>query len=278
MNRSVRQNELSETIAQPIWEGKAIMGTAGSVKDPVATYSFVIHLPKNRRKTSVKGCGFLPPTAQYLDPYSKHPKEAAALLAGLTWIHELLKQYPNHTGTNPHPLLIPIDNDVVLVKDVHRIITNAQTPTYDLLSPDFDNNAGSPHYLPIRTDIAHIKGHQDRTKLWHELDLRAKCIAASGKICNQQQCKSAQTLSSVNSTTVTAYYSNQDTDSPPHLNLSTIPSPHVASTLASQSPLPYMRKMPLCKCQNNNNISQYHNWTRLSIQEQSLHPSKPTCY
>jgi hypothetical protein len=28
--------------------------------------------------------------------------------------------------------------------------------------------------LPIRTDIAHVKDHQDRTKLWHELDLRAK--------------------------------------------------------------------------------------------------------
>jgi hypothetical protein len=37
----------------------------------------------------------------------------------------------NHTGSNPHPLLlIPIDNEGV-VKDVHRTI-NAQTPTYDL--------------------------------------------------------------------------------------------------------------------------------------------------
>jgi hypothetical protein len=28
--------------------------------------------------------------------------------------------------------------------------------------------------LPIRTDIPHVKGHQDRTKPWHKLDLWAK--------------------------------------------------------------------------------------------------------
>jgi hypothetical protein len=123
----------------------------------------------------VKGGGFLPPTAQYLDPYSKHPK-AAALLAGLTWIQELLRQFPNHTGSNPLPVPIPpVDNEGV-VKDVHRII-NAQTPTYDLLSPDFDIRQAirtKLNELPNPTDIAHVKGHQDRTKSWDELDRRAK--------------------------------------------------------------------------------------------------------
>jgi hypothetical protein len=83
MNRGVRQNELSETIAGAIWEGKAIMGTDGSVQDPVVTYSFVISISRTDVKTSVKGGGFLPLTSQYLDPHSKHP-EAATLLAGLT--------------------------------------------------------------------------------------------------------------------------------------------------------------------------------------------------
>lgn len=182
MNRGVRQNELSETIARAIWKGKAIVGTDGSVQDPVVTYSFVMSISRTDVKTSVKGGGFLPPTgAQYLDPYSKCP-EPAALLAGLTWIQERLQQYPNHTGTNPHPLLIPVDNDGV-VKDVHRII-NAQTPTYDLLSPDFDIVQAIRTKLielPIRTDIAHVKGHQDRTKLWHELDLRAKINVLADK-------------------------------------------------------------------------------------------------
>jgi hypothetical protein len=110
-NRGVQQNELPETIARAIWEGKAIMGTDGSVQDPVATYSFVISISRTYVKTSVKGGGgFLPPTAQYLDPYSKHP-EAAALLAGLTWIQELLLQFPNQTASNPLPLLIPVDNE-----------------------------------------------------------------------------------------------------------------------------------------------------------------------
>jgi hypothetical protein len=111
-----------------------------------------------------------------LDPYSKRPGEAAVLLAGLTWIQELLCQFPNHAGSNPLTLLIPVDNEGV-VKDVHRTI-NAQTPTtYDLPSPDFDILQAIRtilNELPIWTDIAHIKGHQDRTKLWHELDLRAK--------------------------------------------------------------------------------------------------------
>jgi hypothetical protein len=69
MNRGVRQNEFSETIARAIWERKAIMGTDGSVRDPVATYSFVISISRTDVKTSVKGGRFLPPTAhQYLYP------------------------------------------------------------------------------------------------------------------------------------------------------------------------------------------------------------------
>jgi hypothetical protein len=81
MNRGVWQDEMSETIARAIWEGKAIMGTDGSVQDPVATYSFVISISRTDVKPNVRDGGFLPLTAQYLDPYSKRP-EAAALLAG----------------------------------------------------------------------------------------------------------------------------------------------------------------------------------------------------
>jgi hypothetical protein len=139
MNRGVQQNELSEetTLARAIWEGMAIMGTDGSVQDPVAIYSFVISISRTDVKTNVKGSGFLPLTAQYLDLYNSKCPEAAALLAGLSWIHqELLRQFPNHTGSNnPHPLLIPVDNEGV-IKDAHRTI-NAQTPTtYNLLSPN----------------------------------------------------------------------------------------------------------------------------------------------
>jgi hypothetical protein len=53
MNRGVGQNELSETIAWAILEGKAIMGTDGSVQDPVATYSFVISISRTDVKTSL---------------------------------------------------------------------------------------------------------------------------------------------------------------------------------------------------------------------------------
>jgi hypothetical protein len=113
---------------------------------------------------------------EYLDPYSKRP-EAAALLAGLTWIQNLLRKFPNHTETNPPPLQIPVDtNEGVVVQDVHRTTINEQTPTFDLLSPDYDILQAIRTILLIdlliRTDIAHVCGHQDRHKLWHELDNR----------------------------------------------------------------------------------------------------------
>jgi hypothetical protein len=108
------------------------MVTDGSVQDAIATDSFVISISRTDVKPNVIGGGFLPPTAQYLDPYSKHP-EAAALLAGISWKQNLLHQYLNHTGSNPHPLLIPVDNKGVVKDVLHRTI-NAQTPTYDLSS------------------------------------------------------------------------------------------------------------------------------------------------
>jgi hypothetical protein len=54
------------------------MGTDGSVQDPIATHSFVISISQPDVEPCVLGGGFLPPTAQYLDPYSKHPEAAAA--------------------------------------------------------------------------------------------------------------------------------------------------------------------------------------------------------
>jgi hypothetical protein len=127
--------------------------------DHVATYSFVISISQTEVKPNVKGGGFLPPTAQYLDPYSKRP-EAVALLAGLSWIQNLLHQYPNHTGSNPPPLLIPVNNEGV-GKDVHRT-SNEQTPTFDLLSPDFDILQAirtTLNELPIRTETSRTLRH-----------------------------------------------------------------------------------------------------------------------
>jgi hypothetical protein len=82
MNHGVMRNDTYENIAGSIWEGKAIMGTNGSVKKCKATYSFVLSMSKTNVNTNVKGGGFLPTTPQYTDPYSKRT-EAAALLAGL---------------------------------------------------------------------------------------------------------------------------------------------------------------------------------------------------
>jgi hypothetical protein len=111
MNRDVLYyNTPRELIAKAIWEGTAIMGTDGSVRDPIATYSFVISLSQEAVAVSVKGGGFLPPTAQYLDPYSNQT-EAATLLAGIN---------PSDTSTPALP--IAIDNKSVVL-DVYRVIT-----------------------------------------------------------------------------------------------------------------------------------------------------------
>jgi hypothetical protein len=163
-------NETKELIAKSIWEGKAIMGTDGSVKGSTATYSFIISMSQTNVTTNVKGGGFLPPSTEYMDHYSKCTK-AAALLAGIRWVQLLLARYPSHTNSDPPPLPIPIDNDSV-VKDVHQTI-NDQSPTFHLLSPDYDIMQAirtTLKDLPISTEIYHVKGHQDQQKHWSELD------------------------------------------------------------------------------------------------------------
>jgi hypothetical protein len=174
MNRGVLTNVPKETIAKAIWEGQAIMGTDGSVRDPLATYSFVISLSQIEVETCAKGGGFLPTTAKYLDHYSQRT-EAAALLAGLCWIKALLTRFPNHTHNNPPSLPIPIDNKAV-VTDVNRTI-NLQTPTFDLLSPDYDILQAireTVQALPIQVEVFHVKSHQDRTKQWEDLNAHAQ--------------------------------------------------------------------------------------------------------
>lgn len=102
MNHGVMINDVKENIAKAILEGKAIMGTDGLVKLSAATYSFDMSMSQTDVTTNVKGGGFLPPTMQYMDPYSKRT-EAAALLAGLQWVQLLLVWHPNHTDLTHLP-------------------------------------------------------------------------------------------------------------------------------------------------------------------------------
>jgi hypothetical protein len=90
MNQGVTSTTPEAIVAQAIWDGQAIMGTDGSVKGDIATYSWVISTTSNTIGADIQGGGYLPPTAQYMDHYSKRP-EAAALFAGLSWIHALLQ-------------------------------------------------------------------------------------------------------------------------------------------------------------------------------------------
>jgi hypothetical protein len=154
MNRGVMRNDMYENIARSIWEGKAIMGTDGSVKKSRASYSFVISMSKTNVTINVKGGGFLPTTFQYTDPYSKCT-EAAALLAGLQWIQLLHAQNPNPTDSTPLPLLISIDNDSV-VKDVHRQIDD-QSPTFAQLASVLTMTSCKPSEPPSWTYPSKLK-------------------------------------------------------------------------------------------------------------------------
>jgi hypothetical protein len=59
------------TIAQAIWDGMAIMGTDGSVKNGVTTYAWVLSTTDLYIEPDIKGGGFLPPTAPYTEHQSK---------------------------------------------------------------------------------------------------------------------------------------------------------------------------------------------------------------
>jgi hypothetical protein len=51
------------------------------------------------------------------------------------------------------------------------------TPTFDYLSPDYDIMQAiclTLRELPIDVSVYHVKGHQDRTKHWTELDPSAQ--------------------------------------------------------------------------------------------------------
>jgi len=182
MNRGVITHVPRAKVAKAIWEGKAMMGSDGSVTGSLATYSFVISISQTSVAPDVEGGGFLPPTAKYMDPYSKRP-EAAALFAGLIWIKNLLEEYPNHTDNEPTPLPIPVDNQAVIA-DVHRVF-NQQSSTYAHISSDFDILQAirtTIENLPIRTNIAHVSSHQDDTTPWDELDNRAKINVLADKV------------------------------------------------------------------------------------------------
>jgi hypothetical protein len=177
MNCGVQCTSPKHVIAQSIWNGLAILGTDRSVCDDMATYSWVLSTTNDDIQPDIKGGGFLPPSAEYTTHYSKCCEVAALLYASLTWIADLLQCYPNQNpdAVNPPSILIPVDNESI-IKDILCPI-NAQTPTFHLLSPDYDIIQAIHtliKQLPIKVDIFHIKSHQDKHKPYDELTFDAQ--------------------------------------------------------------------------------------------------------
>ena len=171
MLRGTQHTTLLHIAAQSLWDGQAILATDGSVKDDVATYAWVISTTNDTVGPDIKGGSLLPPSAPYANCASKRP-EAAALYAALQWIELILTKYPdttNSAGESP-PLPIPIDNKSV-INDIQRP-TDTTTPIFNTMTPDYDIIQAIRKIipkLPIKLDIFHIKGHQDRTKAFEEL-------------------------------------------------------------------------------------------------------------
>ena len=161
--------------------------TDGSVKDDIATYSWILSTTNDNIGPDIKGSGLLPPSALYAHHASKH-LEAAALYVALQWIDLVLKKYPDTTtcaGDSP-PLLIPIDNQLV-IDDIQQPIQDT-TPTFHTMSPDYDIIQAIRTLiptLPIKLDIFHIKGHQDRTKAFEDLTPYAQLNVLADKYAEQ---------------------------------------------------------------------------------------------
>jgi hypothetical protein len=186
LNRGVKSNLPLATVAQAIWDGNAIMGTDGSVKENAATYSWVLSISMTNIHTDVCGGGYLPPPAKYTNHYSKRPK-AAAIYAGLNWIHDLLKRFPNSNpiaGSTPtFPVLV--DNTSV-INDIHGNINNL-TPTFHFLRADFDIIQGICTLcdrLPLIIDVSHVKSHQDQSTPFAQLTPDAKLNVLADKNSN----------------------------------------------------------------------------------------------
>ena len=171
MLRGIQHTTPLHIAAQSLWDGQAILATDGSIKDDIATYAWVLSTTNDAIGPDIKGGGLLPPSAPYANHASKC-LEAAALYAALQWIDLTLKKYPdttNSTGESP-PLPIPIVNQSV-IDDIQRHIDDT-TPTFNMMNPDYDIIQAIRTIiptLPIKLDIFHIKGHQDRTKAFKDL-------------------------------------------------------------------------------------------------------------
>lgn len=191
MHRGTHHTASPMMIAQAIWDGQAILATDGSVRHDSATYAWIISTTNDTISQDVASGGLLPPSAPLTHHASKRP-EAAALYAALTWINELLTQHPDHTsnaGTTP-ALPIPVDNQSV-IDDIIRPVTNL-SPTFMMLTPDFDIIQAIRRMikkLPIPVDIFHVQAHQDRDKPYDELDPFAQINILADKYANQlHQC------------------------------------------------------------------------------------------
>jgi hypothetical protein len=73
------------------------------------------------------------------------------------------------------------------VKDVHRtvlLMTKRQHSISSARTSLFTTDSNDTQALPIRTEIAHVKGHQDRHKQWDELDIRAQINVIADRQAN----------------------------------------------------------------------------------------------
>jgi hypothetical protein len=114
------------TIAHYLWNYDAMLGTDGSVKDDLGTYSFAlaIKLRGTQYTLAAVAHGHLPDLAEHIAMDSHRP-EGAALYAGLTWILSILHAHPR-IGPAPliqHPIRIVLDNKSV-TEDAYSIMND----------------------------------------------------------------------------------------------------------------------------------------------------------
>jgi len=177
-------------IADSIWQGDAIIGTDGSAANNHGTYAFtvLIHLNQDKPTVAVRCGGNLPELAEFIDMDSHRP-EAAALYAGLCWIHHLLSCFvqPPTTGFTPTVPFV-LDNKSVAEADLEWTFNSTTTSVFDYLKTDYDILQGIltvMEELPLTTHVRCVKGHQDKHKPREELSIAALANCIADDVCTE---------------------------------------------------------------------------------------------
>jgi len=188
MLRGTRFHVPPQVLANALWNGDAIIGTDGSVRDEHGSYAFVIliNLHQDEPTLAVRSGGWMSPTAEFIDLASHRP-EAAALYAAHMFLQRFLRKFL-FCGPIRNNVLLRFVLDNESVTDDIEWHPDIDSSVFDFLKADYDILQGIQRLsrnLPLKTSVRWVKGHQDRHTPWDELTNSAKANILADRECDQ---------------------------------------------------------------------------------------------